>query len=227
MNPISAPYNADTTPAFVAALAHEVRNPLANINLSVDMIKTGYTEVELKLYLDIIMRSSKRINDLMLELLKYHPDNEEPDENHSVHQLLDEVVKLAEDRLILKNIKVSKIYALQDCIAMFNDAKMKIALTNIVVNAIEAMASEKGELKLTTKSMEGKHIIEIEDNGCGINNMDMDHIFKAYFTKKPGGLGIGLATTYDILQSNNVEVQVESQEGKGTRFRLFFDANSY
>jgi signal transduction histidine kinase len=99
---------------------------------------------------------------------------------------------------------------------------MKIALTNIIVNAIDAM-SQKGELKIITKSIERKYAIQIEDNGCGISREDLKNIFKPYFTNKPGGLGLGLAATCDILQSNHVGVFVESEEGKGTRFILLFD----
>ena len=66
-------------------------------------------------------------------------------------------------------------------------------------------------------------MIQIEDNGCGISKENLKYIFKPYFTNKPGGLGLGLATTYDILQSNHVGVNVESEEGKGTRFILSFE----
>jgi signal transduction histidine kinase len=102
---------------------------------------------------------------------------------------------------------------------------MQIALTNIIINAIDAMPSENGELKLTTKSIDGKYIIQVEDNGCGISKANLKHIFKPFFTKKPGGLGLGLATTYHILKSNHVGIDVESEEGKGTLFILSFDKN--
>ena len=98
-----------------------------------------------------------------------------------------------------------------------------MALTNIIVNAIEAMSSKNGELNLITKFIDGRYAIEIGDNGCGISKEDLKDIFKPNYTNKPGGLGLGLATTYDILQLNHVGVNVESERGEGTRFTLLFE----
>jgi signal transduction histidine kinase len=102
-------------------------------------------------------------------------------------------------------------------------SKIKIALTNILVNAIEAMASVDGVLTLCTKSIYGKHVIEVKDNGCGISKENIDKMFKVAFTSKPGGLGLGLTIVYDILKTNHVAVNIESEEGKGTTFSLLFD----
>lgn len=96
-------------------------------------------------------------------------------------------------------------------------------LTNIVINAIDAMSTENGELKLVTKSINDRYIIRIEDNGCGIRKEDLKYIFKPNYTKKPGGLGLGLATTQKILQLNHVGVSVESVQGEGTQFTLSFE----
>jgi signal transduction histidine kinase len=207
---------------FASALVHEVRNPLTNINLAIEMLESAIEGNDLKIYVDIIRRSSSRINGLICDLLKYQEDKG-PVEKCSISQLLDEVLEMAGDRMRLKKISVSKDYACNDCTIELNKLKMLIGLTNIVVNAIDAMIPGKGELKLVTKSIEGRCVIQIEDNGCGISKENLTNIFKPYFTSKAGGLGIGLAETYNILRSNNVGVNVESEEGKGTRFILTFE----
>ena len=224
--PWAAPGIAKNQPSqFVSALAHEIRNPLANINLSVGILQSAIKDDELKTYLDIIIRSSIRINHLINDLLKYQKADEMLAERHSVHQLLDEVLEMTGDRILLKNIAVKKFYAAQDCSVVMNRPEMKIALTNIIINAIDAMDSGKRELKLVTKLIRGKFLIKIEDNGCGISKSNLKSIFKPYFTTKPGGLGVGLGATYVILQSNRVEVKVESEAGRGTRFILYFNNN--
>jgi signal transduction histidine kinase len=210
---------------FASVLAHEVRNPLTNINLAIEMLGSAIKDDDLKLYLDIIMRSSMRINSLINELLKCQQVDEMQAEKHFIHQLLDEVLEMAEDRITLKNIAVSRDYASQDCKIVLNRSKMKIALTNIIVNAIDAMTRENGHLRVVTKSIGGISVIEIADNGCGISKGNLKNIFKPYFTNKPGGLGLGLATTYDILRANHVGINVESEKGKGTRFILLFQKN--
>jgi signal transduction histidine kinase len=208
---------------FALALAHEVRNPLTNINLSVKLLESAIKDDELKVYLDIIARSSIRINNLIKEFLDYQVPNNVHAEKHSIHQLLDEVIEMTEDRIMLKNITIRKDYATNDFKILLNRPKMKIALINIIINAIDSMDSENGALKLVTKSINGKYVIRIEDNGCGISSGNLKKIFTPYFTNKSGGLGLGLATTCDILQSNKVKLNVESEEGKGTRFILSFE----
>jgi C4-dicarboxylate-specific signal transduction histidine kinase len=103
---------------------------------------------------------------------------------------------------------------------------MKIALTNIIINAIDAMAGIKGELTLVTKSTCHACVVQIEDNGCGISEENLKNIFKPYFTNKPDGLGLGLTTTQDILRSNHVGLNVRSVVAKGTNFTLMFEKNN-
>jgi signal transduction histidine kinase len=101
--------------------------------------------------------------------------------------------------------------------------KIKIALTNIIINAIDAMPSNGGELRLGTKLIKGRCAVSIQDNGIGISKENLPMIFDPYFTNKQNGVGVGLAATKDILQSNKVGVRVESLIGHGTRFILLFD----
>ena len=208
---------------FIFDLAHEIRNPLTNINLCVQMINDGIKGMPIKSYMNIIERSSKRINAIIEEFLKYETKDEFFAERYSIHQLLDEVVEMAEDRMALKNISVLKKYATNDCSVLMNRREMKIAISNIVINAIDAMVKDEGILTVETNAFENSYMIKIEDNGCGIKKDDLSNIFKPYFTHKPGGLGIGLAQTQDILRSNKVHVHVDSEEGKGTSFMLFFE----
>jgi signal transduction histidine kinase len=65
--------------------------------------------------------------------------------------------------------------------------KIKIALTNIIINAIDAMGTEKGELRLGTKLIKGRHAVSIQDNGSGISKENLPFIFNPYFTDKPAG----------------------------------------
>jgi signal transduction histidine kinase len=211
------------TGQFTSVVAHEIRNPLTNINLAVQMLQTMITDDAQRACLDIIMRSSTRVNDMITDLLTPALADTVSQEKHSINQLIEEVLMMTEDRIMLKNITVIKKYSTEDSGVEMNRPKMKIALANIIINAIDAMASEGGELKLVTRSLHGKWVIEIEDNGTGISKKNLKTIFKPYFTNKPGGMGLGLSTTLDILVSNQVRANVQSEEGKGTRFILSFD----
>jgi signal transduction histidine kinase len=140
-----------------------------------------------------------------------------------IHELLDEVLVIIQDRITHKHIVVSKEYDLQTLPIILNGAQVKIALTNIIINAIEAISSGKGLLKLSTKTIGHKYVMQIEDNGSGISKENIHYIFKPYFTNKSGGLGLGLSIAQDNLMLNHIRVMVESEEGKGTIFTLVFD----
>jgi len=208
---------------FATALAHEIRNPLSNIALAAEMLKASMLDDEQKLCLDIIIRGADRIDKLVYDLLSYYQVDKMQFEKHSVHELLDEVLAMTADRISLKNICVKKDYANPDCKIVGDKQKIKMAFTNIIINAIDAMPAENGLLHLAIKSKSSKCVIEIKDNGVGISNENLKHIFKPYFTNKPGGMGLGLSTTLDILQSNHIGVDVQSDEGRGTCFILSFN----
>jgi len=211
------------TPHQLAALVHEVRNPLANVNLAAEMLAVIITSDEQKSYLDIIMRNSVRINAVLTDMLTSCQPDENHLEEHSIHELLDEVLAVSMDRITLKNITVTKKYLKRDRKILVDKLKLKIAFTNIIINAIEAMPTEKGVLSLMTRSTKGKPVLEIKDNGIGIAKENLKKIFKPYFSNRPGGMGLGLSTTYDMLQSNHVQITVRSAPGKGTSFILLFD----
>jgi len=210
---------------IVSVLAHELRNPLTNIVLAVHLLESKILDDNDRMYIDIIKRSSAKINDLINDILKGQKKEDIQTEKHSIHQLLDDVIEMASDKLVLKNVAVKRNYAPYDLKVKMDRPKIKIALTNIIINAIDAMPSEKGELRLNTKLIRGRHAISIQDNGCGISKEHLPFIFNPYFTNKPGGIGIGLAATKDILLSNQIDVKVESMAGKGTRFILLFEKN--
>ncbi|HLY68644.1 MAG TPA: HAMP domain-containing sensor histidine kinase, partial [Puia sp.] len=158
---------------FASALAHEIRNPLTNINLAAEMLQSTLIAKDQKIYLDIIMRASERINDLTADLLSYYQTDEVRVEICSVHQLLDDALATTMDRIRLKHIIIKKQYTLLDAQILVNKQPMKIALANMIINAIEAMPSKNGQLSLVTKSMDGQCIVEIKDNGAGISKEDL------------------------------------------------------
>jgi signal transduction histidine kinase len=193
--------------------------------LTVHLLESKILDDNDRMYMDIIKRSSAKINDLINDLLKGQRKDEIQTEKYSIHQLLDEVIELASDRLVLKSVIVKKNYAPYDLKVKMDKPKIKIALTNIIINAIDAMAQKNGELRLETKLIKGKCAVSIQDNGSGISKENLPLIFDPYLPNKQNGVGVGLAATKDILQSNKVGVRVESLVGHGTRFILLFGKN--
>lgn len=214
------------TPTFLPALAHEVRNPLSTINLAVELLHQSSLDEEQRQFVNVILKGSERIKELINDLLKPEQSTETALGSYPTSQLLEEAFFMTKDRILLKHIIVSKEYAETGPGVRVDKEKMKIALTNIIVNAIDAMPSKGGQLKLVTKSTGECTTVEIHDNGIGISKANLKNIFKPYFTNKQGGLGLGLAVTLDILRANHTRVKVRSVEGFGTCFILSIDNDS-
>ena len=105
--PVSPNSASSPTASF---LAHELRNPLTNINLAIDLLDLSTTDIDQKEFIDVIRRSSARINILINEFIKCQKVEEIIEEKHSLNQLLDEVLEMAQDRIALKNIRIIKVY---------------------------------------------------------------------------------------------------------------------
>jgi signal transduction histidine kinase len=213
------------TGRIARTIAHEVRNPLTNINLSVDQLKMeidGDNE-NITQMLDMITRNSSRINQLITDLLNSTKFTELVYQKVSVNQLLDETLELAKDRMQLNNIKVQKSYTEDICAISVDIERIKIAFLNIIVNAIEAMHPDEGILQIKTESKEEKCVVTIADNGSGIDKESLSKLFEPYFTSKPRGTGLGLTNAQNIILNHNGHIHVESEPGKGTRFIITLD----
>ncbi len=208
---------------LVQILAHEVRNPLNNINLSLEQISPETSADESKVFLDIIHRNSKRIESLIKELLNSSRPAQLVQQPTELQDVINESIATAQDRLTLKKIRLIANITSTPLTIQADPEKLKIALLNIIINAVEAMEADMGVLEITLERTEDNALLTIKDNGCGISDENLSKLFEPYFTAKRNGMGLGLATTLNILQSHNVDVEVQSRLGEGTSFILTFN----
>ena len=209
---------------LVRTIAHEVRNPLNNITLSVEQMQQDIKDEGMQLYMNIIMRNGKRINDLISELLNSSRPSENVLEQNVLQNILDDVISASIDRLTLKNIKLQVNYPNQGVKIMADKEKLKLALMNIVINAIEAMEDKSGQLSIAIHHTDETAELTIADNGCGISDENISRLFEPYFTQKRNGMGLGLPFTLNILQAHKANIDVSSSLGKGTTFTITFPA---
>jgi len=200
-------------------IAHEVRNPLTNISLAAEQLQDmGIQNGESSMLLDMISRNGIRINQLISDLLTATKAIELKIQKVSINKVLDETLEMAADRLDLSQVKVQKDYAINVCDVAVDEEKIKIAFLNIIVNAIEAMEKHKGVLTLRTKNAGEQCIIEIEDNGAGMDEDTLLKLFEPYFTSKSNGNGLGLTNCQNIIMSHRGKISVQSKPGKGSLF---------
>lgn len=204
-------------------LAHEVRNPLNNIGLSAEQLLQEMHADERNIYLGIITRNAKRIDDLITELL----DSSRPTEiiltRTSLQSVLDESIAASADRMTLKFIHLELNYPQTKAWIMADASKLKIAFLNIIINAIEAMKNKEGELRIGIKTQGENYLVSIKDNGEGISSENLPRLFEPYYTSKRRGMGLGLAATANIIQSHNAIIEVQSAPGDGTTFTMTFN----
>lgn len=202
-------------------IAHEVRNPLTNINLATEHLRSEITpDPETDVLLDMIMRNGNRINQLISDLLNSTKINQLQFAKVSLNNLLDESLKFAQDRLELNGIKVIKNYTPDLCDILADTEKLKIAFLNIIVNAIEAMEPNKGILRIRTENKDNRCVAEITDNGKGMNSEELNKLYDPYFTTKENGTGLGLTNTQNIIISHQASIFAESKVGQGTTFTI-------
>ncbi len=205
-------------------IAHEVRNPLTNINLSVDTLKNNPDQSEINDFLDIIENNSGRINKLITELLYTTKVNINDAVPLSIYNVLDNTLEFAKDRIKLKGITLVKKYDADICLIEGDDQQLQMAFLNIIINAIEAMNNKENMLTVEVQKRQNKCIVFISDNGNGIKKEDIDNIFEPFFSTKKNGTGLGLATTQIIVLLHGGNIEVKSDPENGTQFIITLKA---
>ncbi len=208
---------------LLLTLAHEVRNPLTNIYLSLDQLRPNVIAEGPQNLVEIISRNSKRISSLITQLLDTSKPVDIDLQKISLNKIVEESVAAALDRVTLKNIALQVNYHDTDALVMADIAQLKIAFLNIIINAIEAMDENYGKLLIEVRNRGARYVVTITDNGNGISEADISKLFEPYFTSKPKGMGLGLASTLNIIQSHKAVVDVASTINEGTTFSITFE----
>ena len=208
-----------STGRIARVIAHEIRNPLTNIDLSAGHLENDKLGTDdKKAFLDIIARNSRRINELINELLSATKFTDLQYEEIRVNDLLDETLNEAIDRAQLGHVHINKNYSSDNIWLNVDRSRMEIALLNIIVNAMEAMTGDNSLLVLETGEKNGQCIITIRDNGKGMDSETLAKVFDPYFTSKTNGNGLGMTNTQNIILNHKGKIEVVSEEGKGTAF---------
>lgn len=209
------------TGRIARTIAHEVRNPLTNIDLATSQLKADIADKDesLTYYFDVIERNSTRINKLISDLLQSTKFAELNFSSISINNLLDDTLTLAKDRIELNQVQVKKEYK-NESVLNVDIEKMKIAFLNIIVNAVEAVKPGEGKLQIATQKDGENCVITISDNGSGMDDTELSKLFEPYFTSKQNGNGLGLANTQNIIFNHKGNIAVSSKPGNGSTFTI-------
>ncbi len=213
---------------LVASVAHELNNPLQAIQNALYLVRqeqalSDQAHDDLK----VALTEADRMADLIGRLREtYRPTISEEFRLESLNALILEVQKLINTHLRHNDIQFE--FNPNPALPFVPGVRdqLKQVILNLCLNAVEAMP-DGGQLEVSASYArpEGKVLMTIADTGIGIDPMSKDNIFDPFFTTKPGGTGLGLAITYDIVQRHNGRIEVESNVGAGTKFKIWLPAD--
>ncbi|BCR04662.1 PAS domain-containing sensor histidine kinase [Desulfuromonas versatilis] len=206
---------------LAAGMAHEIRNPLASISGSVQLLMEGsnVSRDDLRL-MRIVVKEADRLSRLLTDFLEYARPVPPKFEITDVSALLDELADMASSDPRFEKVKIVRDYPPGEKIRLDRQQIFQ-AVWNLVINAAEVLESG-GTLRLGVLSRRGE--IFVQDSGQGIPENIRDKIFEPFFTTKNNGTGLGLATTHAIVEAHGGKIEVSSVPGGGTRLTIKLQA---
>jgi len=216
---------------LAAGLAHEIKNPLGGIKGAAQLLKREVkSNPSLLQYADIVVREVDRVNRLIEQLLDLSQPAKLNFEAVNIHEILDHVL-LLEKQAAAGGVTVRKNFDPSLPPIRGDRAQLTQVFLNLAKNAFQAMQS-RGALRVTTRMETDFHIreqgrergkfiwVDIEDDGPGIKEEDLPHIFSPFFSTKNNGAGLGLSVCYRIVKEHGGLIRVESREGAGASFKV-------
>ena len=207
---------------LAAGIAHEIRNPLAGISGSIQMLSQDSTDPTQKKLMNIVLREIDRLNLLITEFLDYAKPTSVPDSAVNLAKVIEDVVSSLKAHPDLPpgfewqiELKSTHILGISE--------KLKQALLNILLNAIQALKNSPAP-KIIIRLTDGEIFatLNIKDTGLGMSEENRKKMFEPFHTTKPKGTGLGLAVTHKILELHRGEIDVKSTINVGTEFIIKF-----
>ncbi len=214
---------------LISSLAHEIRDPLVTIKTFTQLLPDHIDDEKFRDYfLKVTSGEIDRLTSLINALLAFSQPPESRLEDVNANALIDKIADLVAIEARKKNITLSTKYA-PDLPQLRIDAEhIKLVLLNMLLNGIQAIKG-KGQIWIETRMVQvptpnktGPFVqIEIRDTGMGIPKENLERIFDPFFSTKPEGSGLGLAISYQIIHEHGGFINVESEVGKGTSFKVY------
>jgi two-component system sensor histidine kinase PilS (NtrC family) len=228
---------------MAAGMAHEIRNPLAALSGSMQVLrKELILNEEHQHLMEIALKETDRLNNIITEFLYYARPSPLNHKSCDLRRLLEETLQLLQNSKDYHNdIGVKTFFGCDPVLAMVDPDQMRQVFWNLCINAVQAMprggvltvaaSVSEGEFPRPvhrlqdSQSDEGKEKIRcveiiFEDNGEGIQRGQLDRIFDPFFTTKAHGSGLGLAIVHRIIGDHGGRIWAESRSEKGTRFTI-------
>jgi len=231
-------YRADrlaTLGELAAGTAHEIRNPLTTIRSTIQYLEKRLEDEKDKTMAHDLLSEVDRINEIIQRMLSFARPEKPSMEKTNLKEIIQQTVTLVQTTARKKNITIALGYDAEEELIIADTGQLKQVFLNVVMNAVQAIEKQNGEIHITVNTGHGSmvhypedkqcFIIRISDNGKGISKKDSDKIFDPFFTTRPDGTGLGLSITYGIVHKHGGEIEINSRENKGTTVSIMLPVN--
>jgi two-component system sensor histidine kinase HydH len=202
-----------------AGLAHEIRNPLASIAGATGILRRGHaTPSKTAECLEIIHKECHRLSRMLTSFLDFARPRSPNFVDVSLEAVLDSVLELAEHAVQGARVTFRR-ESPSELTLQCDPEQLKQVLLNLVINAIQAMP-DGGELVLAARSLDGNAIIEVHDQGCGVGEEEMAHLYDPFFTTKEYGTGLGLPVAHQIVAHLGGVLSARNNPDRGMTFTV-------
>lgn len=213
-----------------SSVAHEINNPLSGILVYTKLIHKQLSNPDLDdakkttilKHLKLIENETKRCGEIVKGLLDFSRKDQEDFESKHLHKILQETYELMTHPIRIANIGFHIDLGAKSDLIFCSPNQIKQACVALIVNATEAVL-ENGEITISSSNPDTETVrFDISDNGIGIPEDDIAHIFQPFFSTKhdTSGIGLGLAIVHGIVKSHNGKIDVKSELGKGTTISI-------
>ena len=206
--------------ALSAQLAHEIRNPLAAMRGSAQLLSPG-ADPETQRLVGILNREADRLGELVTDFLVFARPPAPVLRACNLDELVRQTIELVSSDPLASGVSVDVEPGGLE--AQVDPDQVRQVLLNLLRNALAA-AGKGGRVRTFFSRMDGQVWIHVWDSGGSIATADLPHIFEPFFSKRPGGTGLGLSTVHSIVRAHGGQIQVSSSPGEGTEFVVGFAA---
>ncbi|MFH1260073.1 MAG: ATP-binding protein [Elusimicrobiota bacterium] len=214
---------------LAAMVAHELRNPLTVIKLAIYSIKKKNSNQAIESHLANIETKISDSEQIINNLLFYSKIQKPRREDVLIYDLLEECVKNVRNKFSDLKVKIRENYKkIKKITINFDPLQMKEVFNNILNNAFESLSNGRGEVEVAADYDESREEINIifKDNGSGIDPDDLKKVGEPFFSRKSRGTGLGLTVCFRIIGLHGGKIDVKSDKGKGTTFKITLPVNS-
>jgi signal transduction histidine kinase len=213
---------------LAAGVAHEIRNPLAAIVNATTLLEhpDGLTAEERASTLDAVRKEARRLNRILSDFLIFARPREPKRLPGDIREVVEHVAALiredpARARLVELRTRVDEAVPA----FAFDPDQLTQVLLNVALNGVEAMGG-RGHLSLEVERRDGRIMIAVADTGRGIPPEERGRVFEPFFSRKPGGTGLGLTIVRRIVAAHGGHIDIQSEPGRGTRFTIALPAEA-